>query len=70
VKIAVVPVDLLRKAGRMDADFFIGNQAEKKIARALQAIAFAKKRLAKAKKELKQRDRQQRKLGITGLHDP
>jgi len=54
----------------MDADFFIGNQAEKKIARALQAIAFAKKRLAKAKKELKQRDRQQRKLGITGLHDP
>lgn len=64
MKVAIVPGNLLHEANRLDADFFIGDQAEKKVAEAERAVAAANQRLAKAKKELKQRDAERRRLGI------
>lgn len=67
MKISIVPASLLRKTGRLDADFYIGEQAEQKIARTKRSIALAKQRLARQKQEKKQRDLERKRLGIKRL---
>ena len=64
MKIGIVPASLLRKAGRMDADFFIGNEKERKVVLAEENLRKAQKRFANAKAALKRRDEERAKLGI------
>ena len=64
MKTASVPFSLIKKTGRLDADFYIGDQAEQKVARAQAALVKARQRLKNAKKGLKQRDQERRKNGI------
>lgn len=64
MKIGIVPGALIAKTRRLDADFYIGEQAEQKIARTKRTLALAKQRLARQKQEKKQRDLERKKLGI------
>lgn len=67
MKVAVVPFSLIKKTGRLDADFYIGDRAEQKVARVQAALVKARQRLKNAKKGLKQRDQERRKNGIRRL---
>lgn len=67
MKTASVPFSLIKKTGRLDADFYIGDQAEQKVARAQAALVKARQRLKNAKKGLKKRDQERRKHGIRKL---
>ena len=64
MKVAIVPFSLIKKTGRLDDDFYIGDQAEQKVARAQAALVKARQRLKNAKKGLKRRDQERRKNGI------
>lgn len=67
MKTASVPFSLIKKTGRLDADFYIGDQAEQKVARAQAALVKARQRLKNAKRGLKKRDQERRKHGIRKL---
>ncbi len=64
MKVGIVPSSLIKKAGRMDADFYIGTQEEQRVERAKIRIANAKQGLRNARAALAKRNKDRRRLGI------
>lgn len=64
MKTASVPFALIAKVGRLDADFYMGNHDERRLASAEAALVKAKQRVKNAKERIRKRDKERRKHGI------
>lgn len=72
MRVAIVPVSLIngvktievRSARYMSASFFIGNEEEKALQRAVDGVKRAEQRVANALDRLARRDAERRALGI------
>lgn len=64
MKVASVPFALIDKTKRLDADFYIGDQEEQRLAKAEAALVAAQRRVVNAKERIRKRDKERRKHGI------
>jgi hypothetical protein len=64
MRLGVVSLSLVAKVGRLDANFYIGDDEERRIERATRGVVNARLRLRNAKLALAKRNADRRRLGV------